>query len=66
MKRNYIIALTLMLVLVSCSPPESSYWKWGHIKSPLTGRCYEVATLGYGTQSAVAIGGEIPCREAQL
>jgi len=62
---------TIILAAGACDKPgpsgSSDSYTWSHIKSNLTGRCYEIATrvdftgyMGYG----FAAMSEIPCEEA--
>ena len=39
----------------------ATWFKWSTVKSPTTGRCYEVAHRDVGTTHATAMMAEIPC-----
>lgn len=71
-----IIILALLLVLVSCEEkrkpeerkPEELTWRY--VKSPLSGRCYEIAQSGSmitGTSNSIKLFAmnEVPCWEME-
>ncbi len=58
------VYMIIFLFLSACSPPKELRWR--HIKSPLSGRCYEIATSGFATTYGIMGMSEIPCREAKL
>lgn len=60
-----LILLLLFLFVAGCEVPTSDEIYWGFIKSPKTGRCYEVAKYGVWQQATMAMS-EVPCREAGL
>ena len=58
--------LVLLLLVAGCKPPSADELKWRHVKSPLSGRCYELAPYALGTNIGVMGMSEIPCSEAHL
>ena len=63
-----IVFCALMIsgfLLIGCRPPESTL-RWKYVKSPLSGRCYEVASSAFGTQSGVMAMAEIGCEKTGL
>ena len=64
MNNTILVALVffLLMVFAGCRRvPEPSSFTWSVIKSPNTGRCYELATRALDWQSGVAMMAEIPC-----
>lgn len=61
---KYIFLATLLLA--GCTPEKDGRdFTWTIVKSPRTGRCYEVASVMLGTQYGVMAMGEIPCSEME-
>ena len=64
-----IMASVMVFGLAGCDNPgpattSATQWTWSMMKSPQTGRCYEVATRtsGFGNVSYAYSGmSEIPC-----
>lgn len=50
------------MIIVGCVPEKSDDYKWFHIRSPLTNRCYEIAARGIADQAIMGMS-EIPCSE---
>lgn len=62
-KAIFLLAAVVSMATVGCkTPPEKGGgYYWEIVRSPLTGRCYEVARAG-NTGGM----GEIPCLEAKF
>ena len=57
-----IVSVFMFLLVSGCERKlEPSNFRWSVIKSPNTGRCYELATRALDWQSGVAMMAEIPC-----
>lgn len=69
MNISKILLLAPLVLLTGCDRPgdettSSDQWTWSTMKSPRTGRCYEVATrvLGAGNTTYSYSGmSEVPC-----
>ncbi len=71
MRKRYIVLAGIVLALAACgdqpgpTTESADQWSWSLMKSPQTGRCYEVATrtVNPSSRSAVAYSGmaEVPC-----
>lgn len=60
--KSFVFFIFLTATMAACTPPEKGgIFGWSYLKSPNTGRCYEVLTAG----RTVGIS-EIPCSEAKF
>lgn len=57
------LILLIAVILSGCVESKQENFKWTILKSPLTGRCYEVATRSLGLETGVAMMAEIPCTD---
>jgi hypothetical protein len=59
---SYVIIIVFLLLVGCMDGGKSENWQWARLKSPNTGKCYELASYGLGTQYGVAvITEEVPC-----
>ncbi len=63
-----ICNIFLLAVLIGCEKKDSSEMVWQYVRSPLSGRCYEVAQSTYvGDEKTIRLFAmnEVPCRELE-
>lgn len=67
-KLNKLMILLALLALAGCKQRESGDdLQWRYMKSPLSGRCYEVAQgSNMYANNAVLSMSEVPCAETKL
>lgn len=61
--KKIIVCITAMFILSACGTNPPGGWTWGYVKSPQSGRCFEVASHALGADHGTAFAVEIPCSE---
>lgn len=66
MKYIYIAVLLALLLSLGCTPESDGRdFTWTFVKSPLSGRCYEMVSRMLRTDQGVMSISEIPCKEME-